>query len=174
MPNKETLHWTVGRYDQTFNDYHFCICFDVKTKKASIWKNPKIKPEDNDNTKDGKYAPHCYMGNTENIGIGLCAMYGYKGPKSVGNFPITKEQLELAFELMAELAIKYKFDINQKSVFTHHEHDASLPKPEGKIDIIFIPTHPELKPEECGNFIRSKVKWYYDKKVQSGEKLKYV
>ena len=77
MPNKLTDHWTVGHYEQTFFDYHFCICYNKKNDKAYVWKNPKYKPEDNDNTKDGKYAPHCALGNTGNIGIGVCAMVGF-------------------------------------------------------------------------------------------------
>ena len=102
-------------------------------------------------------------------------MFGYRSPKDVGIFPITKEQLELSFELIAELAIKYKFKgINKDTVFTHYEHDAILLKPEGKIDITNIPTHPELKPEQCGNFIREKVQWYYNEKMKKGGKLKLI
>ena len=173
MPNKLTLHWTVGHYTQTFNDYHFCICYDAKKDVAYISKGI-YKPEDNDNTGDGRYAPHCYMGNTGNIGIGICAMFGYRSPKDVGDCPITAKQLELAYELEAECAIKYGFKVTPETVFTHHEHDAKLPKPEGKIDIICIPTHPELKPDQCGDFIREKVLWYYEEKMKKGGKLRLI
>lgn len=163
MLNKITLHWTVGRYNQAFDDYHYCITYDEKTKKSNI-KIGKYKPEDNENTSDGKYAAHCYLANTGNIGIGICAMYGYKSTKDVGNYPITREQLELSFELCAELCIKYNIDISE--VKTHYERDKKR-----KIDIIYMPPFPDVKKDEVGDFIRNKVKWYLTKKNKNNLRL---
>lgn len=159
--NKITVHWSVSRYDQTFNDYHYMIKFDMNTKKASVWKGI-YKPEDNENCLDGKYAPHCKLANTGNIGVSFCAMLGYKSPKDVGKYPITREQAELMFELVAELCIKYKIDI--KEVKTHYERDRLLQKPSGKIDIIYLPPFPDVSKERVGAFIRSKVQWYIERK----------
>ncbi len=168
MPNKITVHWTVGRYNQTFNDYHYCITYDNNLKKAYV-KKGVYKPEDNDNTGDGKYAPHCYLCNTGNIGIGICSMYGYKNPQNVGDFPITREQIELTFELCAELCVKYNININE--VQTHYERDRKLKKPSGKIDIIYLPPFPDVKQADIGNFIRNKVKWYFSKKNKNNLRL---
>ena len=93
MPNKLTDHWTAGNYEQTFEDYHFCICYDSKKDIAYIWKNPHIKPEDNDNTSDGKYAPHCKSCNTGNIGIGVCAMVGFSMKTKKSSAQLNKNSL---------------------------------------------------------------------------------
>lgn len=171
MPYRQTLHHTVGRYDQIFNDYHYCITFDKKTNTAKVVKGI-YKPEDNDNTKDGKYAPHCKMANTGNIGIGICACLGYDSKtKTSPTYPITSQQIELAFELMAELCIKYNIKIEE--VQTHYERDQKLGKNKsGKVDILFIPSYPQIKPQDVGNFIRNKVSWYKSKKNKNN--LKYV
>lgn len=167
--NKVTIHYSVGRYSQTFNDYHYMIKYDPATKKASVWKGI-YKPEDNENCMDGKYAPHCRLANTGNIGVSFCAMYGYKSPKDVGKYPITREQAELMFELVAELCVKYKIDI--KEVKTHYERDRELQRPSGKIDIIYLPPFPDVSKERVGAFIRNKVEWYMQRK--KGQPLKYV
>lgn len=168
MPYRGTIHWTVGRYNQTFNDYHYCITYDEKNKVARVVKG-KYKPEDNDNTSDGKYAPHCYMANTGNIGIGICAMYGYKSNKNLGNYPITREQIELTFELCAELCVKYNIDV--ANFLTHYERDRQLSKPTGKIDIIYLPPFPDVKQNEVGGFIRNKIRWYLAKKNKNNLRL---
>lgn len=169
MVSKLTLHFTVGRYEQFFNDYHYMVAYDSKTKQAYI-KKGIYTPEDNDNTSDGKYAPHCYMCNTGNIGIAICANYQYDYKTNTSpTYPITAQQIELAFELMAELCIKYNININE--VKTHYERDRQLKKPQGKVDIIFIPSYPDIKKNDIGDFIRNKVKWYISKKTKNTLRL---
>ena len=49
MPYRQTLHFTVGRYEQFFNDYHYLIAYNPKTKQAYV-KKGIYKPEDNNNS----------------------------------------------------------------------------------------------------------------------------
>lgn len=166
MPNKLTDHWTVGHYEQTFSDYHFCICYDKEKDEAYIWKNPKIKPEDNDNTSDGKYAPHCKGCNTGNIGIGVCAMVGFDMKSKQSKAPLNQKQFELMCKLNAECACKYKFKINEKTVATHSERN-----PGRKIDIDYLPFEPTWTKDKIYSEIRKKTNWYYNKILQNKGKL---
>jgi hypothetical protein len=166
MPNKLTDHWCASYYEQTFSDYHFCVCYDKKLDKAYIWKNPKIKPEDNDNTSDGKYAPHCKGCNTGNIGIGVCAMVGFDMKNKQSSAPLNKKQFELMCKLNAECAYKYKFKINEDTVATHSERN-----PGRKIDIDYLPFIPNLKKENIYTLIRNKTNWYYNKILKNKGEL---
>jgi hypothetical protein len=125
----------------------------------------KFKPEDNINCKDGKYAEHTGGGNTGSIGIGLCGMSGFKNKDNPGNYPLKKIQCEVAFNFIAGLCKKYKIPVTPMNVFTHKEFGESHPKTssKGKIDICYLPAFPEISPDEMGNFIRSKIKWYLEK-----------
>ena len=128
-----------------------------------IW-NGLNKPEDNLNTKDGCYAAHTGGGNTGNIGIAMCGMSGYKSPKDIGDCPITKVQFEACMQKIAELCLKYGIDVSPQTVFTHYEFGLRNPKTKsfGKSDVTFIPPYPWVEKNDCGSFIRSKVKWYVD------------
>ena len=174
MPYRLTTHWTVGNYEQTFNDYHFCICYNKTKDQTYVWKNPKIKPEDNDNTKDGIYAPHCANSNTGNIGIGVCAMVGFDMTNKKTKAPLNKKQFELMCELNAECAYKYKFEINKDTVATHAERDKLIPNPTGKIDIDYLPFEPALKKEQIYSLIRKKTQWYYNEIIKRNGKLKLI
>lgn len=171
MPNKLTDHWCVSYYEQTFLDYHFCICYNKEKDLAYVWKNPKIKPEDNDNTSDGKYAPHCAMCNTGNIGIGVCAMVGFDMKNKKSSAPLNKKQFELMCKLNAECAYKYKFKINEETVATHSERDKKIPHPSGKIDIDYLPFEPTWKADKIYSEIRKKTNWYYNRILQNNGKL---
>ncbi len=115
---------SVGNYTTVYPEYHYSITFDTNTQTAQVIKGV-YKPEDNDNCKDGVYAPHCKLNNTGNIGVCLCAMFG-ASERDITNtkFPITKQQAELMFELNAELCIKY--NIPTCEVKTHFEPDRKL------------------------------------------------
>lgn len=174
MPYRCTLHHTVGRYEQFFNDYHYMIAYNPKTKQAYV-KKGIYKPEDNDNTGDGKYAPHCALANTGNIGVAICANLNYDFKTNTSpTYPITAQQIELAFYVLAELCVKYNINVNE--VQTHYERDRKLKKPSGKVDIIFIPSYPKetANKEDVGNFIRNKVRWYIVNKVKNKNNLKYI
>lgn len=159
---KIIIHWTAGaNYPNSTDKLHYHFLID-KTGKVI---NGKYKPEDNAVCTDGKYAAHTGGGNTGAIGIGLCGMCGFINSDNIGNYPLTKVQVERCFKLVAELAKKYNIPINSDTVMTHYEFGLKNPKTssKGKIDIIYLPPYPSLKRDEIGNFIRLKVKWYLGK-----------
>ncbi len=159
---KITIHWTAGRNTPTINEldhYHFLI------DSAGICWNGKHKPEDNLNCKDGNYAAHTGGGNTGNIGVAMCGMEDYKNPNDIGRYPINAYQFESCMQKVAELCSAYGIDVTPQTVFTHYEFGLRNPKSTsaGKPDVNFIPPYPWVNPEECGSFIRSKVKWYLNR-----------
>lgn len=156
------LHWSGGKYTPSSVDiehYHF-----LSDGNGQIIKG-KYNPEDNLNCQDGKYAAHCGGYNTGSIGIALCAMYGYKSPTSQGNFPFLRVQAEAMFAYCATLLKKYQLTPTKQCVMTHYEVGKMLPNSTsaGKIDITFIPYEPKLNKDEVGDYIRNKVRWYYER-----------
>ena len=156
------LHWTAGNYypsDYEKLHYHFLV-----DKEGNIHIG-KFKPEDNEICRPEKYAAHTGGGNTGSIGVALCAMAGFKNKNSIGNYPILKKQFESCMELSANLAKKYKIQVNPQTVFTHYEFGLRNPKTTsaGKIDIIYLPPYSWVDKDEIGSFIRAKVKWYLNK-----------
>lgn len=136
--------------------YHFLI-----DNNGIIYKG-LYTPEDNINCNDGKYAQHCGGGNTGNIGIAFCGCYVPRGVHVKDTrFPLTRIQLERGFELGAKLAKQY----NIEKIITHYEFGLAHPNTSsaGKIDITYLHPFPLVKPDECGEFIRNKVKWYKQK-----------
>ena len=147
------IHWTVGRYNQLFPlNYHYMI-----NDKGEVFEG-KFKPEDNENCQDGKYAQHTGGGNTGSIGVALCAMYGYKSMQDVGDYPITRKQIEACFELCAKLCKEYKIPIQE--IYTHYSFNKKHNIKSGKIDIIYLPPFPNVKINDIESFIRSKVNYY--------------
>lgn len=154
------IHWTVGSNTPNTTDiehYHYLI-----TSTGEI-KTGKYNPEDNENVTDGVYAQHCGGGNTGSIGVAICGMYGFKNRSNIGKYPLTKKQCEATFKLCADLCKKYNIKITPQTVMTHYEFGLAHPKTSshGKIDIVFLPPYPWVTQSEVGNFIRSKIKWYY-------------
>lgn len=168
--NKICNHWTAGTNKPCTKDiesYHYLI-----DKYGKIYKG-KYKPEDNINCNDGKYAKHCGNGNTNCIGISLCGMFNFTESKKQTKYPLTQKQVETLCALNAYLSIKYKFDITEKSIFTHYEFDKKQPKSKrkGKIDIIYLPFLPNLHKDSVGNYIRNKSNWYKSKFIKGKYKL---
>ena len=155
--SKICLHWTGGNYTPCqidINSYHYLV-----DDKGRIYLG-KYKPEDNINCQDGIYARHCGGGNTGCIGISACGMKGFTEKKKESVCPLTQPQIESMCCLSAYLSNKYGILINEKLVFTHYEFDQRKPKPEGKIDIIYIPYLPNLQIERIGGYFRNKIEWY--------------
>lgn len=159
--NKITYHWTAGRNIPNADEmshYHFLI-----DSNGLVYKG-KFAPEDNLNCADGKYAQHCGGGNTGNIGIAFCGCYVPKGiAVKNSQFPLAQIQLERGFKLGAELCKKYNIPIDKEHIFTHYEFGLTHPKTSsaGKIDITYMHPFPTITKVACGNFIRTKVKWYF-------------
>ena len=160
--NKIIIHWTAGAYMPNSTDlrhYHYLIDKNGRINYGIF------KPEDNENCYDGKYAAHTGGGNTGAIGIAMCGMYGYSSANNRGGDPLTKIQCEALFSFAASIAKKYSIPIDANHIMTHYEFGLKNPKTTsaGKIDIVYLPPYPEIKTQEVGNFIRNKIKWYYNK-----------
>ena len=158
------IHWTAGTYQPNntdFEHYHYLVNGD------GMVINGKFKPEDNLNCNDGKYAAHTGGGNTGSIGIAMCGRAGYSSAKGISRtkYPLTKVQCERCFKLVAELCQKYNLQVTPQTVLTHYEFGKSHPNTSsaGKIDIVYLPPYGIMEQLKVGNFIRSKVKWYFEK-----------
>ena len=155
------IHWTGGANKPCSTDiehYHFII-----DSFGSVI-NGKFKPSDNENCKDGKYAQHCGGGNTGSIGVAMCGMYVPNNyPVKCTKYPLTKIQCERCFKLIAELSKQYNIPINPQSIMTHYEFGLKHPETssKGKIDIIWLPPYGDIDTDKIGNFIRSKIRWYF-------------
>lgn len=155
--NKICLHWTAGANTPCqvdLNAYHFCV-----DKNGKIYQG-KFKPEDNLNCYDGKYAAHCGGGNTGCIGISACGMFGFDLKNKKTKYPITQKQIEAMCKKVAELCIRYGIIVKENTVFTHYEFDSKKKKPDGKIDITYLPYLPNLQKDRVGSYLRNKVSWY--------------
>jgi len=152
--DKIIIHDTVGTYTPNGCDllaYHYLIDGNGNVIQG------KFRPEDNISCKDGKYAQHCGGGNTGAIGVSICAC---RDPK----FPIKQVQFESLCKWIATLCKVYDIPCTSPTVMTHREFGLSHPKTSsaGKIDIDHLEFRPELKPDDIGRFIRTKIKWYME------------
>jgi hypothetical protein len=151
------LHWTAGGYSPCITDlqhYHFII-----DKTGKIYAGT-YNPSDNLNCIDGKYAAHTGGGNTGRIGISICCM------KDKETIP-TQKQIEAMCSLAASCCIKY--GLLPKQCMTHAEFGLSHPKTTsyGKIDINIIPYANVKGISDCGEYLRHKIQWYYNKLKES-------
>lgn len=156
------IHWTAGGYYPNASElscYHFLIDGNGKLHRG------KFLPENNRHCVLGNYAAHTGGGNTNSIGVAICAMYGFKDKQNCGKHLITPVQFETTMNLCAKIAKKYSIPITPDTVMTHYEFGLKNPKTSsfGKIDITYIPPYPWIDKQDCGSFIRSKIKWYLQK-----------
>lgn len=156
------IHWTAGRYYPTSFEKHF---YHYLIDKDGKIYNGDFKPEDNLNCEDNKYAAHTGGGNTGSIGVAMCAMSGFKSDKFPGGYPITLKQFESCMSLCAKLCAEYNIKISPENVMTHYEFGVKHTKTAsyGKIDIIYLPPYKWVQRSEIGSFIRTKVRWYFEK-----------
>ena len=157
-PWKVCIHWTAGGLKPSPTDiehYHFVIDGEGGVHKgrypiennALIWKGKK------------DYARHCGGGNTRVIGVSLT------GSGVSWNPPLfTRQGFEAMCKQVASLCFEYNIPINPEHVYTHYEFGVKNPKTSsrGKIDINRIPWELQLKPQDVGNYIRTKITWYYN------------
>lgn len=159
---KIIIHWTAGTYTPNEHEkkcYHFLVDKDGKIHAGFY------PPEANLVCKKGKYAMHTGGGNTNAIGVSMCAMAGFVSSKNTGKYPITPKQFEACMKLCADLSKKYNIEITPQTVQTHYEFGLTHPNTTsaGKIDIIYLPPYPWVSKQDIGSFIRSKIKWYRQK-----------
>lgn len=99
-PQQMCLHWPADRWNGIWNDYHFNIAWDPGAKKAYVVKTLPT-------TAKGQ---HLWGRNGGCYGIAICGMMDatpsddLKHVHYAGQFPIQPEQIELAAQLIAELA----------------------------------------------------------------------
>lgn len=146
------LHWTGGNYtpcSTDLNHYHYLIDGQGNVKVG------KYEPRDNENCTDGKYAAHCGGGNTGRIGIAICCRRDI-------NTPPTKKQVEAMCALAAQTCINYGLQPSQ--CITHAEFGKQHPKTSsaGKQDINSLPYIGLRGIEEVADYLRGKIKWYYN------------
>lgn len=159
LADKITVHHTAGNYQANATDkkaYHYLI-----DNKGNVIKGV-FAVVDNINCQDGKYAAHCGGNNTRNIGVAFCGNKDLDESTLISSQPLTRIQLEAGFKLLAELSIKYDIPVTDQGIFTHYEYDKKKKKPEGKIDLIYLPPFPHIKRDQVGAFIRGRVQWYKD------------
>ena len=83
------LHWTAGRYETCFSDYHINITGDG---------NIYVSTEDLSEALN-----HTWRRNSGSIGIALCCGYG-AGSTSLGSYPPTAKQIEVMAQVIDRVA----------------------------------------------------------------------
>ncbi|MFW6246961.1 MAG: N-acetylmuramoyl-L-alanine amidase [bacterium] len=153
-------HWTAGNFKPNLRELlHYHLLIDDRGKLYLGYKNI----EENDNCYDGSYTAHTGGGNTRSVGIAVCGMSDFKSIKNPGNLLLTKIQLERLFETNAIQLYREGWEKATKdNLLTHYEFGLLHPhtSSRGKIDIIYLPPFPDIKPNEVGDFIRNKTNWY--------------
>jgi len=149
------FHWTGGIYKPNTHElecYHFLIDGNGKIHKGIY------APEDNIDCKDGRYAHHTGGGNTGRIAIAFCGEMNEA-------YPLKQIQIEAGCKLASELCKKYYIPINGWT--THMEFGEAHPDTtsHGKPDIYHLPCSHISGYKNVGNYLRSKIKWYYDKET---------
>lgn len=147
------FHWTGGNYTPCSVDlehYHYLI-----DGQGGVHTG-KYTPEDNINCNDGKYAAHCGGGNTGRIGLAICCR------KDLNTLP-TRKQVEAMCNLAAQLC--YVYGLKPIDCITHAEFGQANPKTTsyGKIDINELPYAAVKGVKPCGDYLRNKIQWYYNK-----------
>jgi hypothetical protein len=121
------LHWTVGHYNQNFNDYNISVSFDGTHFGLNVVGNPQ------DNAIGVNSNPvhsHTYMRNTGAVGIATDDMIGATAT-NFGPEPLTMATLEYLCAGTAAAALAYGVDISglsegapfsgEPTVLTHAE-----------------------------------------------------
>lgn len=158
------LHWTAGRYNTDFDDYHVCIHGD-----GSIY----VTTEDLSET-----LAHTWRRNSGSIGVTLDCAYGAT-TDDLGDYPPTAKQIEAMAQVITALADALWLTIDRNRVQTHAEAADNLDGllPEGdeygpangceRWDLQFLGTKESPTwitdyddPRTGGNVLRGKANWY--------------
>lgn len=157
------LHWTAGRYEADFDDYHICI-----TGTGKIVLMDQLT----------ETLPHTWRRNSGAIGVALDCAYGATS-EDLGSYPPTAAQIEAMAQVVAALADGLWLTIDRDRVLTHAEAADNIDSllPEGdeygpcngceRWDLQYLGT-PESpawttnydSPRTGGNVLRGKANWY--------------
>lgn len=158
-----TLHWTVGYYDTTFDDYHINITGDGEIYLSTDDLSEKLK--------------HTWMANSGNVGISLCCAVD-ADTNDLGDYPPTEKQIETAAQVIAIVANELWLTIDKAHVATHGEiaDDPTVYSAEDlhgpqngceKWDLEYLgtPESPSYNPyatngSRGGDVLRGKANWY--------------
>lgn len=162
--NKIYLHWSAGKYNQTFADYHINV-----SGAGAI----SVSTDD-----FAQVLAHTWRRNTGAIGITLCCAYNAE-PDSLGlptgDFPPTKEQIEVMAKVVAVLAENLDLNISENVVMTHAEaalldgYGVNSRDPETRWDLWKLEDFDGVV-KNGGNVLRGKAIWYQEQAKKSGLK----
>lgn len=151
------FHWTAGSWKASANDknhYHLLIEGDGTIVRGAPSIDKNSKP-----VKNG-YAAHTLNCNGGSIGVAVCGMLGAtETPFSPGKYPITENQVEKLFKVLAELCEEYDIGVGPKTLLSHAEVQQNLGiKQRGKWDISRLPSAPNLRGAKAvGEYVRGMV-----------------
>ena len=163
---KVYLHWSAGRYDSVFDDYHINI-----TGAGKIF----VTTNDLSEIKS-----HTWRRNTGSVGISLCCAYNAT-TNDLGEYAPTDIQIETIAKVIDVVATGLWLTINKEHVLTHGEaadnedgiwcHDPYGPK-NGceRWDLEFLETSesPQYDPwdeeHRGGSILRGKAIWYHNQR----------
>ena len=163
---KVYLHWSAGRYDSVFDDYHINI-----TGAGKIF----VTTNDLSEIKS-----HTWRRNTGSIGISLCCAYNATS-NDLGEYAPTNIQIETIAKVIDIVATGLWLTINKEHVLTHGEaadnedgiwcHEPYGPK-NGceRWDLEFLETaeSPKYDPwdeeHRGGSILRGKAIWYHNQR----------
>ena len=163
---KVYLHWSAGRYNSVFDDYHINI-----TGAGKIF----VTTNDLSEIKS-----HTWRRNTGSIGISLCCAYNATS-NDLGEYAPTAIQIETIAKVIDIVATGLWLTINKEHVLTHGEaadnedgiwcHEPYGPK-NGceRWDLEFLETSesPKYDPwdeeHRGGSILRGKAIWYHNQR----------
>ena len=163
---KVYLHWSAGRYDSVFDDYHINI-----TGAGKIF----VTANDLSEIKS-----HTWRRNTGSIGISLCCAYDAT-TNDLGEYAPTNIQIETIAKVIDVVATGLWLTINKEHVLTHGEaadnedgiwcHDPYGPQNgRERWDMEFLETSesPKYDPwdeeHRGGSILRGKAIWYHNQR----------
>lgn len=151
-------HWTAGAYKVSQEDrehYHFIIGGDLVLVRGDY----SIKANVSVNDADG-YAAHVNQFNTGSIGISSAAMAGaVENPFNPGQYPLQREQWEMAAQVAAECCRKYGITVTPTTVLQHGEVQKNCGvQQNGKWDCNKLPWQPGLTSEQACDAWREEVR----------------
>ena len=129
------LHWTAGRYNQFFDDYHLNIDGEGKVYRTC--------------SSLDELKAHTYKRNSGSIGITLCCALdaSWQGPEpDLGSCPPTTLQLVALAKVVAVLCAGLGIPIDDVTVMTHAEaacadgYGPGSGDSETRWDLAYVPT----------------------------------
>ncbi len=168
------LHWTAGKYEALFSEYHISITGDGRIFVAT------------NNLADT--LNHTWKRNTGAVGIALCCAYG-AGSAGLGNYPPTAKQIEVMAQVIDAVATGFWLTIDKNHVMTHgeaanNEDYLTVHNPyawwndsycdgdtRGDLEYLGTPESPSYNPwttkgTRGGDVLRGKANWYRNKRAK--------